>query len=243
MCIRDRIIAINDIFGPTLEDKNIDAILVSKQDITTAEIINLKRQKNNLKKMKIVLGSTILGEDKAIISSKKIREGKINREGKLYVNNKWLRKKLILPFYLRKSLEKPFGKLYKNKFTFNNKFGFAVVGDIITSRANEEKVKPQIAIFDFLVKRKKLFKNIEELGFIKNKDVIKVINPAGSISSDLFRILVNTFENKKKTLILIKGEDDLAVLPLILCAPLNFYIYYGQPDKGVVEILVTEDVK
>ncbi|HZJ18601.1 MAG TPA: DUF359 domain-containing protein, partial [Patescibacteria group bacterium] len=56
-------------------------------------------------------------------------------------------------------------------------------------------------------------------------------------------ILVNTFENKKKTLILIKGEDDLAVLPLILCAPLNFYIYYGQPDKGVVEILVTEDVK
>ena len=35
-------------------------------------------------------------------------------------------------------------------------------------------------------------------------------------------------------LIFVEGEEDLAVLPLVLAAPLGVIILYGQPKEGVV---------
>jgi uncharacterized protein (UPF0218 family) len=32
----------------------------------------------------------------------------------------------------------------------------------------------------------------------------------------------------------VDGEEDLAVIPLILAAPLGAIVLYGQPHKGVV---------
>lgn len=237
------IIAINNRYGPTLKDKIIDAILVSKDDVKIVETINLKREKNKLKKLKIILISTVLAEDARRISSRRIREGEIDRNGKTYVKKDWLKGKLLLPDNLRKKLLKPFGKLFMKEFVFKTKFGFATVGDVTTIRANRKRKIPQIAIFDFLVKRKKSFKDIKELDFKGNEQVVSVVNPPGTVTSNLFKAIAFAFKDNKKTLIRIKGEDDLAVLPLILCAPLNFHIYYGQPDKGVVEISVTERAK
>lgn len=237
------IIAINNKYGPTLKDKNIDAIFVSSKNVKVVEKINLKRELNKLKKLKIVLASIVLAEDNQKISSIRIRNGEINRQGRSYVKKSWLKGKLLLPKDLRKELIKPFGKLFEKDFTFITKFGFATVGDITAIKANKKKKNPQIAVFDFLVKRKKTFNFVEELGFKKNEQAVKVINPPGIITSDLFKTIINAFKENKNKLILVEGEDDLAVLPLVLCAPLNFHIYYGQPDKGVVKILVTERTK
>jgi pantetheine-phosphate adenylyltransferase len=237
------IIAINNKYGPTLRDRSIDAIFVSSKDVKIAEKINLKREKNKLKKLKIVLAAMVLAEDTQKISSKRIRNGEINRQGRVYIKKSWLKGKLLLPNDLRKELIKPFGKLFKKNFTFITKFGFATVGDITTVKANKKKKKPQIAVFDFLVKRKKTYNFAEELGFKKNEQVVKIINPPGTVTSDLFKTIINVFNENKNRLILVEGEDDLAVLPLVLCAPLNFHVYYGQPDKGVVKILVTEKTK
>jgi uncharacterized protein (UPF0218 family) len=41
----------------------------------------------------------------------------------------------------------------------------------------------------------------------------------------------------------ITGEEDLAVLPFVLVAPLNFQILYGQPNEGIVAIFITNDIK
>jgi len=51
------------------------------------------------------------------------------------------------------------------------------------------------------------------------------------------------FDKKTKTVILVGGEDDLAVLPVLLIAPLGFSIYYGQPGEGLVRVDVTEENK
>ncbi len=237
------IVVIENRFGPTLTDKEIDAIFVHKESVEIAKLINLKREKNKLKKLKIVLTSIILAGDKEKISSKRIRNGEMNRNGEIYIRNDWLKGKLLLPDNLRKELIKPFGKILKNNFTFKTKYGFSTVGDITTIKANKKKKTPLIAVFDFLVKREKTFKNIKELGFEKEEKVVRVVNPAGTITSNLFKVIISAFKKKKKKLLLVKGEDDLAVLPLILCAPLNFYIYYGQPNQGIVEIMITEEVK
>jgi len=41
----------------------------------------------------------------------------------------------------------------------------------------------------------------------------------------------------------VDGEEDLAVLPVLLIAPLGFSIFYGQPNEGLVQVQVTEENK
>ena len=49
---------------------------------------------------------------------------------------------------------------------------------------------------------------------------------------------------KNQSIVLqIEGEEDLAVLPIILSAPLNSIIFYGQPNNGLVRVDVSEEVK
>ncbi len=67
------------------------------------------------------------------------------------------------------------------------------------------------------------------------------------VSSDVVRILEKNISNvltdNKKTVIKIEGEEDLLALPLVLLAPLESVVLYGQPDQGVVLIRVTETKK
>ena len=48
---------------------------------------------------------------------------------------------------------------------------------------------------------------------------------------------------KKRIVIKIDGEEHLSVLPMVLCAPLGFVIFYGQPHEGVVKVEITEEKK
>jgi uncharacterized protein (UPF0218 family) len=43
--------------------------------------------------------------------------------------------------------------------------------------------------------------------------------------------------------IFVKGEEDLAALPAMMMAPVGSVIMYGQPDKGVILVRVTESKK
>ncbi len=76
-----KIVKIKDIYGPTLEE-DFDAIVVSSETMENAEKINEERKKRGLKKMKIVHIPIIVAEDLMPISSRRIRTGEIDEEGK-----------------------------------------------------------------------------------------------------------------------------------------------------------------
>ncbi len=76
-----KIVEIHDIFGPTLEE-DFDVIVVSPESKKNAEIINKEREKNNMKRMEIVSIPTFFAEDLMPISSRRIRSGEIDEEGK-----------------------------------------------------------------------------------------------------------------------------------------------------------------
>ena len=42
---------------------------------------------------------------------------------------------------------------------------------------------------------------------------------------------------------IVDGEEDLLVLPVLEYAPIGSILYYGQPGKGIVEVVVTNTVK
>jgi len=73
-------------------------------------------------------------------------------------------------------------------------------------------------------------------------ECINVKNPAGTRTDELIRALTYAVAHPPVT-INVDGEEDLAVIPLILAAPLGTIILYGQPHKGVVVRTVTREAQ
>ena len=263
------IIPISDIYGTTLENKEIDAIVVSRETLTNAIKINEERKIKKLKPFQIVIVEDILADDGKIVSSERIRRGEINREGKSYelmvtrlptpeikgnggqdgyLGNK---KQLILPENLRERLREPIGSVISS-FSISDMEGIVgrlrkaslviSVGDIITMELIRLGVEPDVKVIDLRSRRESIL-NLSASWRIKTK----IINRSGTISFEAVKAIKKTIdsclENGKKSTIVIDGEEDLLVLPAILLVPLGSVVCYGQWDKGAVIVEVTEEKK
>ena len=241
---RAKIISIDDVFGPLLTREFApDAIAVTPTNEKNAIKINEGRKKIGLPDLKIVVIPLDNSEDGIEISSTRIRNGEINREGRLYIRNDWRGKTLKLPFSLRPQLQKPLGKVLGSVPSGLDPRKIITIGDISTQEFNKKSVGQFLSIVDFKVHREKKFDRLSDLGFSHDFETIETDNPAGSIIPELFDSVRKAFRTSDRKIILVNGEEDLAVLPALLISPLRFTIYYGQPGEGLVEIPVTEQNK
>ena len=64
-------------------------------------------------------------------------------------------------------------------------------------------------------------------------ECIRVENPPGTITDDLVKALTYAVDHTPVTII-VNGEEDLAVIPLVIAAPGESVVLYGQPHKGIV---------
>lgn len=245
---RVQIKPIDDIFIPKAwEDLPIEAIVVSENTIRGAEKINIKRKEQKKSPLIIEVCPLVKSKYNGYISSSKVRNGIINREGVPYVNPLWLKHKLIITKDLREVFKKPFGLLLRapNEIKIQKSPFLVTVGDVTTKLFNELDLHQNLSIVDFNVARKKKFSDLSELGFSSKIKIVHAKNPAGCLTPSLFSAARSIFSlNKNERVVLkIDGEEDLAVLPIILSAPLNSIIFYGQPNQGLVKIEVSEENK
>ena len=241
---RAKIILIDDIFGPLLTRQfDPDAITVTPTNEKNAIKINEERKKIGLPILKIVVIPLDKSADGKEISSTRIRDGEINRNGRLYVRTDWKNKTLNLPQNLRPILQKPLGKVLSTVPLDVDSSKVITIGDITTQKFNEKKVDQFLSVVDFKVHREKKFEKLSELSFVDDIETIRIENPAGTITPGLFNSIQMAFQTTDRKIILVEGEEDLAVLPALLVSPLGFVIFYGQPDEGLVEVKVTEENK
>jgi len=240
---RVEIVAINNAYEPYMESSiRYRAIAVTPQTKHSALDINAKRKENAVPELEIIVIPMELGEDGREISSTRIRNGEINRDGNLYVKPKWLAGKLVLPKSLRPELHKPFGEVLNDIPKGLDGERIVTIGDITTQKFNQNNVGQFLSIVDFFVHRQVKFHQLSELGF-GNQGFLKVENPRGIITPELFTSIRNVFKTKQEKIILVEGEEDLAVLPVLLIAPLGYSVFYGQPQEGLVRVEVTEENK
>ncbi len=153
-------------------------------------------------------------------------------------------KDLTVSKEIRPLLKKPFGKVYKGKDLKPAEEIKAdlkgekviVVGDVTLKNILAVGIRPSLAIIDLKTKR-----NIKEDSVFKEK-VVKAKNPPGMITKELWDEIHNSMD-KKGALIVVDGEEDMAVLPCILEADWDSVVLYGQPDEGIVMVRVTEEKK
>ncbi len=149
-------------------------------------------------------------------------------------------------------MKKPLGKLYRGsgrdtieKFAgkLENPTKLISVGDVTTFHLLEAGIVPDICIVDNRTKRKPVSEDVSS----RNKDgdyiEVAVDNPAGIITDELINSISEALTSEKPLRIFVRGEEDLATLPVILMAPMGSVVLYGQPDEGVVFVEVTEKKK
>lgn len=153
---------------------------------------------------------------------------------------------LKLPKKLRSELKKPLGQLHKSINLIENPLKkqlqedklVIAVGDVTTKKLVDAGLEPQICIVDNLIERRPVKHTLNHTDNIKYVD-----NPAGVLTEELNELLIESIKTatrKQPIIIVVDGEEDLAVLPCILNAPDDTYILYGQPKEGVVLVEVKQ---
>lgn len=115
---------------------------------------------------------------------------------------------------------------------------FACVGDVSSRNLLNAGVEPDIIVVDHRVMRVRI-----EPGTYDDRALIRALNPPGTIDADAWRALVEAVMLKRRVAVIVEGEEDLLVLPLIALMPLGSVIAYGQPHRGLVVVEVTEERK
>jgi len=150
---------------------------------------------------------------------------------------------------LKAELQKPFGDLCSNANCAEKLRAYSkivTVGDITTYNVVQAGIVPDISIIDGITMREKVPDEICRAISIDAHIIYKVENPPGSISQQLRNALSSSMQyvaGSERVRIVVHGEEDLAVIPAVLEAPLGAAVVYGQPNEGMVIITVTRERK
>lgn len=147
----------------------------------------------------------------------------------------------ILPQELRSELKEPLGKLYRSlsDVRVDEESFLITVGDVTTSNALKHGLKPDISIIDNRIQRRASDQDLKDTA-----EVIRAENPPGTVTRSLWSSIETAIRESsssgKRFMIIVDGEEDLAVLPSILLAPPGTTVLYGQPNEGVVLVKADE---
>jgi|TARA_Y100000310_G_scaffold29331_2_gene27828 uncharacterized protein (UPF0218 family) len=141
----------------------------------------------------------------------------------------------------------PLGDLIKeenvNEESIKSKIGsesvVITVGDKTTENMINLGIIPQIQVIDGLVKRNQRDIPIDKT--IRTELTCK--NPPGEITEESIQTIQNAFSCEHPVRIIVKGEEDLLVIPVCIFAPENSVVMYGQPNEGLVLVHVTPEIR
>ncbi|MEX2028040.1 MAG: pantetheine-phosphate adenylyltransferase [Candidatus Curtissbacteria bacterium] len=242
---RSKVILLNDIYGNTTTDQTIDGILITADTIRGAGAVNLKRAELGLGSIAILEFPVVRAQDNRPISSERIRLGEIDRDGNSYIlkisGRDW-----ALPKELRSELSRPHGELFKDVDELFARIPLQeviCVGDLTTANFLKVGTTPRISIIDLKVGRKRVYGDITDLGFSAKQGFQIIPNATSTIKNGLVLGIDRSIHEDGPQVIKVLGEEDLAVLPATILAPLGWHVVYGQPERGLVMVTVTEKTK
>jgi len=147
---------------------------------------------------------------------------------------------LVLPRESRKLFKDPFGTLHRDMNTVLPELAGHIVytvGDVVTHNLQKNGITPAIAVVDGQTMRSPCSRMPELSG-----ECIRVKNPPGTITDDLVKALTYAVDHPPVT-IMVDGEEDLAVIPLVIAAPPSSVVLYGQPHEGIVLRTIDDGAK
>ncbi|WP_233710670.1 GTP-dependent dephospho-CoA kinase family protein [Natronococcus pandeyae] len=150
---------------------------------------------------------------------------------------------LILPDELRHELKEPMGPIETDaeQLLETLEGPLIAVGDVVTYHFLQAGRLPDVALVDERTKRETVEEEIRET--VTQRANVEATNPPAELTADVVRTLRDALERDEPTTILVDGEEDLVALPAIVVAPDGASVVYGQPDEGMVHVVVDDEVR
>lgn len=249
---------LEDPWGPAPTRADATHIVCTPETQSNCDKINQMRIEGNLEPLNIIAVNHVLAYDGEPISSSKVRQGGIDREGNPWILEKDLEHSVHLPTNLDAELKEPMGTLFPGpEDTPEVAIQAAVeaipafspclvaVGDVTVNALLETGWVPDVGVVDGLTKRTKWDGELDTSSFVGH---LTCENPAGQLTPDLLECadLALEFafsEEGGPVLLEVDGEEDLAPILIHLLAPLGTVVLYGQPSAGVVLRVTDESTK
>lgn len=238
--ISHEIVKLNDVYGPTITNSSIQALCVTEETTQGAAAINELRLKLKLEELPVHVATMLTDKTGTVLASRRIRGGEVSRTGIVYAD--LLKEDVILSENQRNFFAQNQGHLVHKPSLADQKNDspnlVLVVGDTTLEKFVKNKWYFSLGIYDGKQRRETAVSQYL-YNLVPN---LQVINEQGVISIHLIHALRQAIEENLQ-LLFVNGEEDLATVALVLLLPLQAKIYYGQPDQGMVEIIVSEEVK
>ena len=150
-------------------------------------------------------------------------------------------KDLVLPESGRQSFKEPLGRELPDGEAKSLGAGnrLVTVGDVVSLTFRKMGVRPFLSIYDGMTERREM---TEFARLVEDEPKTVVSNPAGMITGELAGAILGCMDGSGG-LIRVEGEEDLALLPVILCAPDGTDVVYGMPGKCMMLITTDEGIR
>ena len=241
-----RLFQLNDSFGPAPTHESADAIIATPETVGNCHEINRMRELSGLAGLSILEVPHMLDYSGKIISSSRIRSGKIDSDGNAWIDTKSRHNKLKMVSKLDGELKTPMGTLFEGPEDYpevamteaiesidRENSSIVAVGDVSVATLLGMGIVPDIGIIDGMTKRTKLADS-EIIDSSKFINVLDATNPAGHLTPSLIDAVEGALSNDESTVINVDGEEDLAPIIIHCLAPIGTAVIYGQPKVGVV---------
>ena len=231
------IIPIDDPYEPAASLTDLEVLVVTPDTKARGEEINRIRKEKGLAPLGLLVVPLVPAADSAPISSTRVRGGEIDTSGRI-----------ILPDSLRPELSQPIGIVLIGDAIGSSieahRSGIIVtVGDITTKTLLTAGVTPSLSIVDFLVERKP-FPELDGRFGAMNIFRITVPSGPGFIAKEAISVIQKwSMHPEEKIVLAVSGEEDLLALPAVAYGPSGAVVYYGQPGKGLVEVIINQEKK
>ncbi|MHA1771607.1 MAG: DUF359 domain-containing protein [Candidatus Thorarchaeota archaeon] len=188
----------------------------------------------------------VRADDGDKVSSARIRLGEIDREGHRLVGTKEPPRRLEIE--RRGDLKAPKGDLFDVKdgtpeervvrrLENESPKQVITVGDVTSATLIDAGASLDLCIVDGSTKR-----GIYDKVITLQREY-RIYNPAAVIYPEAWSTIDTALQDKQQSLIFVEGEEDLLGFPVVLLAPEGSVMLYGQPNKGIVWVPVTEENK
>lgn len=227
------IVPISDVYGGADTNKELDAIIVTPHSLKGANLINEKRKEHSLPQLPIEVAQFVNDTSGEILSSSRIRQGVVNREGDVYLS--LFNKPLVVTDSMKEALRLPIGDQFPTlTFLKKNEFPLVFVGDVVTKAAVEQAIPFTCAYIDGQSARQPFSFPIPDM-YAVGDDTLS--NPRGTISTQVAHHIVEMLPTLQQTVVRVDGEEDLVAVAAMLLAPLGSRVIFGNPF-GIVGISI-----
>lgn len=239
--ISAQIVKLTDAFGPTLGQQPVDRLIVTEFTKEGGVLLNKRRVELGLGALSVDVCSMVKDETGKVLNSTRIRQGIVDRLGHVY--DQAFLSDYIVQIEQKNSLKKPLGELVAKPQGSGTLV--VVVGDVCLSNFRKNGWEYQLGVFDKRTKRQAItdqdLLSLTADVVTKNQAGMISVAAVGALKQLIFALSV--MPNSSAKHLYVEGEEDLLTVALVLLLPLGSVVYYGQPDVGMVRVVVDERSK